>query len=128
MSSRRVLIIDDWEDGAQTLAALLQSAGYETRIATAGAKGLEIAASDSPDAVILDLDLPDMSGYEVCRRLRARPGGGRLLIIALTGWTRHSDRVAASEAGCDHYVVKPASLDTLDTLLKRAERRRGGKK
>ncbi len=127
MSSQRVLIIDDWEDGAQTLAALLQSAGYETRIATGGVTGLALAASDRPDAVILDLDLPDMSGYEVCRRLRARPDGARLLIIALTGWTRHSDRVAASEAGCDHYVVKPASLDTLDALLRRIERRRGAK-
>lgn len=94
MSSQRVLIIDDWEDSAQTLAALLQSAGYETRIATGGVTGLALAASDRPDAVILDLDLPDMSGYEVCRRLRARPDGARLLIIALTGWTRHSDRVA----------------------------------
>lgn len=127
MNPSRVLIIDDSEDAARTLAALLESAGYETRIAGGGVEGLELADSDRPGAVILDLDLPDMSGYEVCRRLRARPFGAQLLIIALTGWTRHSDRVAASEAGCDHYVVKPASLDTLDALLRRVERRRGGK-
>jgi len=127
MNPRRVLIIDNWEDGARTLAALLESAGYETRIASSGLTGLEIADAVLPGAVILDLDLPDMSGYEVCRRLRARPFGARLLIIVLTGWTRHSDRVAASEAGCDHYVVKPASLDTLDALLRRVERRRGGR-
>lgn len=127
MNPRRVLIIDNWEDGARTLAALLESAGYETRIASSGLTGLEIADAVLPGAVILDLDLPDMSGYEVCRRLRARPFGAGLLIIVLTGWTRHSDRVAASEAGCDHYVVKPASLDTLDALLRRVERRRGGR-
>jgi|SRR5690606_10707814 len=124
MSSTRVLIIDGSEDGARTLAALLESAGYETLIASNGSQGLALFESNSPDAVILDPDLPETSGYEICRRLRAQASSARLLIIALTGWTRHSDRVAAYEAGCDHYVLKPASLDTLDTLLKRVERRR----
>src|SRR5690606_1196119 len=126
MSARRVLIIDGSEDGARTLAALLESAGYETRIATCGLTGLACAISDPPDAVILDLDLPDISGYDVCRRLRKQRSCADLLIIAHTGWTRHSDRIAASEAGCDHYVLKPAALDTLDALLRRIERRAGG--
>lgn len=125
MSSRRVLIIDDCEDGRRTLGALLESAGYETRIASNGSQGLELFESSSPDAVILELDLPEISGYEVCRRLRAQAASAPVLIIALTGWTRHSDRVAAFEAGCDHYVLKPASLETLDTLLQGVERRRG---
>src|SRR5690606_39190240 len=125
MSARRVLIIDDFEDGAGALAALLESAGYETRVATRGLVGLDSALSDPPDAVILDLDLPDISGYDVCRRLRSQQSCAGVLIIALTGWTRHSDRIAASEAGCDHYVLKPAALDTLDALLQRRERRGG---
>jgi DNA-binding response OmpR family regulator len=124
VNRRRVLVVDDWQDSAITTAALLAQEGYETRVATCGLDALDLADREPPDAVLLDLGLPDISGYEVCRRLRQRPLYGDLLIIALTAWTRESDRTAAADAGFDYYVLKPASLETLHVLLQGVERRR----
>lgn len=74
MKRRRVLIVDDREDNALSLAAILSSVGYETSVATGGRAALDIVDTERPDAVALDLWLPDLSGYEVCRQLRAQRG------------------------------------------------------
>lgn len=125
MRRRRILVVDDWEDSAITLAALLSASGYETSIATTGLRALDIAEAERPDAVLLDLNLPDQSGFDVCKSLRSKPWAESLLIVALTGWTRQSDRAAAKEAGFDFYIIKPATFDTLEALLQGIERRGG---
>src|SRR5580704_16429411 len=93
MSSMRVLVIDDNEAHAQGLAELLALSGFEAIYATTGKKGLELAVSQSADAVLLDLNLPDMSGYEVCHRLRSEPATANIAIVFHT---------AADSRGVDH--------------------------
>lgn len=114
---RRVLIVDDNRDSATSLAMLLQMAGNTTREAYAGLDALEATREFHPDVVLLDIGLPDLDGYEVCRRLREQSRGLDLLIIALSGWGQADDRRRSKEAGFDHHMVKPVTLDTLMKLL-----------
>ena len=72
-----------------------------------------------PDAVLLDIGLPDMNGYELARRLRALPGGAAMTLIAATGWGQDRDRQRAFEAGCDHHLTKPIDVEGLRELLVR---------
>ncbi|HEX7080946.1 MAG TPA: response regulator [Gammaproteobacteria bacterium] len=123
MERRRILIVDDREDNANALGSLLRLHGYEVFIETDPLVALSVAAEKRPDAVLLDLGLPRLSGYDVCRCIRAEPWGKEMLIIAITGWTRESDRAEARAAGFDHYLVKPAELETVETLLKGEDRR-----
>ena len=115
---RHVLIVDDNEDTAVSLAVLLEGDGYETRTAASGSAALLLASEFQADVLLLDISLPDMSGHEVARRLRADPLKGHLLLIALTGWSQEQDRQTASDAGFDHYLLKPVNYDDLLALLK----------
>jgi CheY-like chemotaxis protein len=114
---RRVLIVDDSEDGAESLAMLLQFGGHQTYKAHDGVSGLEAAARLRPDAVLLDIGLPGLNGYEVCRRIRKEPWGRNLLLVALTGWGQDEDRHRSQEAGFDAHMVKPVDFDVLLKLL-----------
>jgi len=121
--AHRVLVVDDFPDAAQLVCRLLRRAGHLTCTADSGRAALAEAYSFDPSIVILDLDLPDVSGYDVARQLRARPGGRHLYIAALSGWSQPWKRQAALEAGCDDYVIKPASavmihriIDTVEAL------------
>jgi CheY-like chemotaxis protein len=115
-SKLRVLVVDDNEDAAQFLAIYLRMVGHEVRCALDGAQALAVAAELEPDAVVLDIGLPDMNGYEVARRLRATPRPPRLL-VALTGWGAAEDRQLAREAGFDHHLTKPADPTRVQALL-----------
>jgi two-component system phosphate regulon response regulator PhoB len=108
--SRRVLIVDDEPDVSRLLAFSLQAAGFETEEAVNGRAALEVTARIRPDVVILDLMLPDLTGYEVCRRLRADPLLGEAGILILTARGEEIDRIAGFEVGADDYVVKPFSV------------------
>jgi DNA-binding response OmpR family regulator len=123
MDCRRVLVVDDREDNAEALGSLLTLAGYEITIETDGLAVAETAAAIRPHAVLLDLGMPEVTGYDVCRQLRDSDWGRSLLIIAVTGWTRESDRAEARRAGFDYYLLKPVELKTIDTLLKGHDRR-----
>ncbi|MBN1239648.1 MAG: response regulator [Gammaproteobacteria bacterium] len=123
MECRRVLVVDDKEDAASSLAALLETGGYETYTEVDGRAALAAAMMLRPEAVLTDLKLPGLTGCDLCRRIRGEPWGGHVLIMAVTGWSRESDRAAAREAGFDHYLLKPVEFETLDTLLRRVERR-----
>ena len=115
---RRVLVIDDHEDSAESLALWLEREGCRVRTAASGKDGLEAAASFQPDAVILDIGLPDLSGCEVASRLRASPdAAGPALIIALSGYGGVEATETALEAGADHYFLKPVDLTLLRNLL-----------
>jgi signal transduction histidine kinase/ActR/RegA family two-component response regulator len=117
ITSRRVLVVDDNEDAAASLATLLAMIGNETRIAHDGAAALTIADDYRPDVVMLDIGLPHMDGYEVCRALRARPDGRNIFIVALTGWGQQHDRARSRDAGFDAHLVKPADYETLMAVL-----------
>jgi PAS domain S-box-containing protein len=114
---RRILIVDDSEDGAESLALLLQLAGHETDKAYDGLAAVEVAERVRPDAILLDIGLPKINGYEACRRIRSTAWGKDMVIVALTGWGQDEDRHLSLEAGFDAHMVKPVDHDALFEFL-----------
>ena len=114
---RRILVVDDNLDSAETLAMLLEMRGNEVRVAYSGGQAMEEARAFVPGVVLLDIGLPDMSGYDVARALRQEPALAQALLIAQTGWGQEEDRRCSREAGFDYHLVKPIDLDTLLRLL-----------
>jgi DNA-binding response OmpR family regulator len=108
----RVLVVDDVPRNVRLLAAVLTGAGYEVVQAGSGAEAIEAVARDAPDLVLLDIRMPDIDGYEVCRRLRADPAAEFLPIVMVTS-AEGEERVAALEAGADDFVPKPFNNDEL---------------
>jgi CheY-like chemotaxis protein len=113
----RVLVVDDNNDAADSVALLLRHAGHEVRAAYTGHEALDAAMAYRPDAVLLDLGLPEIDGYEVARRLRKKPEFSGVFIIALSGYGQESDRRRSREAGCDAHLVKPAELKKIEEVL-----------
>lgn len=114
---RRILVVDDNRDNATSLVALLELGGHEVRSAYDGTRALEVAEELHPEAVLLDIGLPDLDGHEVCRRLRARPWAASTRVIALTGWGQAEDQRRSKEAGFDVHLVKPVDFDELKRLV-----------
>src|SRR5690606_13152581 len=117
-SSRRVLIVDDNRDSADVLAKLLRSGGNEVTTAYEGWAALAAAERLKPDVVLLDLGMPTIDGYEVCRRIREQEWGRDILLVALTGWGRAEDRERTREAGFDEHLVKPVGLADVESMLR----------
>jgi len=114
----RVLVVDDDVDAANSLAALLQSEGYgDARVAYSGATALALAIEFVPTVLLVDLDLPDMSGYDVARYLSQRPQLQNLRLIALTASSEHPGRELAREAGVERYLIKPVGSADLARLF-----------
>ncbi len=113
----RILVVDDHRDTAESLAMLLRRDGTEIHTAHDGEQAVEAAATLRPDAILLDIGLPKMNGYEACRRIRQRLNGSKVLILALTGWGQEEDRRKSEEAGFDGHLVKPVDHAELDRLL-----------
>ena len=120
-TSRRVLVVDDSEDAADSLALLLEMHGHQTRVAYSGPDALDAARAFEPHAVLLDIGLPGMDGYEVARRLREGEARGAV-IIAVTGYGRAEDRTRALAAGCDYHLTKPVDPDDLEKLMEQSAR------
>jgi PAS domain S-box-containing protein len=114
--SKRVLVVDDNIDTANTLNLLLRSLGHETRVANDGPAALAAAEDFHPDVVLLDIGMSGMNGYEVARRLRSRKEG-RLKIVAITGWGAEADRARSTDAGFDVHLVKPVDEVELRQIL-----------
>jgi len=119
LTMARVLVVDDNRDGADMLSLLLQTWGYETATAYSGMSALEVADTFEPDVVLLDLAMPGMSGVEVARRLRSQPGNRLVHLVALSGYGRTKDKIEASQAGFDCYLLKPVDDETLRAVLER---------
>jgi len=119
IEGRRILIVEDDRDTAESLKLILEANGADVRVATSGPKALATFASFAPEAVLLDIGLPGMDGYEVARRLRAEFPQHQALIVALTGWGRAEDVERARDAGFDEHLVKPVDIDALRRLLSR---------
>ncbi len=113
----RILVVDDNVDSADSLAMLLQTVGHEVQTAHDGPTGLTAALGFHPDAVLLDIGLPKMDGYEVARRMRLAPQLATTPLIALTGYGQESDRQRSREAGFDHHLVKPVDFEKLLGIL-----------
>ncbi len=104
---RRVVIIEDERDVARLLEFNLRGAGFDVTSAGTGGEGLAAVRARSPDVVVLDLMLPDQSGYDVCKQLRADPATADLGVLMLTAKGEAEDRILGLEVGADDYVVKP---------------------
>lgn len=121
---RLVLVVDDEPTIAEVVASYLRRGGYRTITATDGEEALDVAGTERPDLVVLDLMLPRVSGLDVMRRLRGRGGGGPPVIL-LTAKREESDRVTGLRLGADDYVVKPFSprelVARVDAVLRRAD-------
>jgi PAS domain S-box-containing protein len=114
---RRILIVDDNHDAAEWLATLLNLNGHETQIVHDGNEAIKAAEQAPFDAVLLDIGLPRIDGYEVCRRIRAQSWGKDLTLVALTGWGQDEDRQRSIEAGFDTHLVKPVDDEIITRLL-----------
>jgi len=117
VTARRILVADDSVDAAESIGMLLQLRGHEVRLAHTGMQAIEASESYHPDVVLLDISLPDMSGYEVARRLRSAPAAGHPVLVAVTGHDREDDRLKAREAGIDVHLTKPVDPAMLMKLL-----------
>jgi len=115
--SRRVLVVDDNRDSADTLSTLLQVLGCEVAVAYDGEEALAVGREFKPDAVLLDLGMPRLNGFETCECMRREAWGKAICIVAVTGWGQEEDRRRTKEAGFDAHLVKPADPGKLTELL-----------
>jgi len=115
--TRKILILDDNVDAAQTLGALLGLAGHAVTLAHTGRQALDLAQREEFEIAFLDIGLPDMTGYDVARALRALPGGEAMRLVALSGWGAAADRARSREAGIDRHLTKPVTLQALAGAL-----------
>ena len=116
----RVLVVDDNRDAADALASSLALGGHDVRVAYSGGLALDSAREYTPHAVLLDIGLPGMSGYDVARAMRADPVLAGVLLVAVTGWGAPEDRRKAREAGFDHHFVKPVDTHAVERLIRDA--------
>ncbi len=122
---RRVLVVDDNVDAAESTAMLLRMWGHEVRLAHNGPEALRAAEPFRPEVVLLDIGLPGMSGYEVARRLREQPGSRDAVLIAVTGYGHEDDRRTSAGAGIDYHLTKPVDPEVLEPLLAQPRRPQG---
>jgi DNA-binding response OmpR family regulator len=121
LKGSRILVVEDDPDMAMGLRDNLQFEGYAVTVASSGEKGLEAAGSDRPHLILLDVMLPGIDGFEVCRRLRAR--GVKCPILMLTARGQEIDKVRGLELGADDYITKPFGVRELLARIKAALRR-----
>jgi CheY-like chemotaxis protein len=115
--SLNILIVDDIVEVAQTVGWMLEEMGHDYRLIHDGREALAAARDYNPDVILLDIGLPVMDGYEVCRAFRQDPRFTHTVIVAQTGWGQTRDKVEAAAAGFDHHLVKPVTYDALEQLL-----------
>lgn len=114
---RRILVADDFPQAAETLAGLLRQEGYEVQIAQDGLEAFQAAERSHPDAIVLDLAMPELNGYDAARKIREQPWGKQVMLIALTGWGQQRDRHRTKEAGFDAHLTKPVKYEAILELL-----------
>jgi CheY-like chemotaxis protein len=120
LKHRRALVVDDNRDSADSLAMLLRLMGGEVRVMYGGHDALEGLASYAPVVMFVDIGMPEVDGYAVARRVRRHPTCNGILLIALTGWGQETDRRRSEAAGFDYHIVKPASMDAIEHVLRTA--------
>ncbi|AVR95631.1 ATP-binding response regulator [Pseudoduganella armeniaca] len=113
----RILVVDDNQDSAEIVCALLQFAGHEVHMAHNGANAIEAALRLAPDVIFLDIGLPDMSGVEVAEKMRSYPQLQKTILVALTGYGQDKDRAGAMAAGFNRHLTKPVNMETLNETV-----------
>jgi len=116
---KSILIAEDHRDLAEMFRLALEPLDVHVRVALDGRSALSQAREHLPDLALLDIGLPEMDGFEVCRQLRALPGGRDIRIVALTTWATEADRLHGVAAGFDEHWAKPLGLELLQTLVRR---------
>ena len=114
---RRILVVDDQPDTAESIAMLLRLSGHDVQVAHDGASAISAARSSLPELMFLDIGLPGVDGFGVAKQLRAEPALRGLRIIAVTAYGSDDARARAQEAGIDQYLVKPVEPRFLESLL-----------
>jgi CheY-like chemotaxis protein len=114
---RRVLVVDDNLDSVRALAALVADMGHKVEYAINGWAAIDMGQRTPPEIVLLDIGLPGMDGYELCRRMRNNPAFKHSRIIALTAYGKDEDRAKSREAGCEQHLIKPVAAQQLFDLL-----------
>jgi CheY-like chemotaxis protein len=117
LSPRRILVVDDNRDAADSLGMLLRFLGADVQVAHGGHEALDAFEAYQPSVVLLDIGMPGMDGYQVARAIRGRENGAGVPLVALTGWGQEEDRRRSREAGFDHHLIKPADIAALQSLL-----------
>jgi DNA-binding response OmpR family regulator len=115
---KRILVVDDNRDAADSIATFLGLKGYAAQCAYDGLQAVAQADAFKPEVVLLDINMPGQSGYDVARELRDHKRAPRPLIVGVTGSAQESDKVLAKKLGFDHYLTKPVVLEELLALLR----------
>lgn len=119
--SRRVLVVEDNPVNLELITEVLEQEGCQVLTTHSAEAGLRLAVAERPDLILMDLQLPDMTGYEATRQFKANPATAAIPVLALTAFAMEGDDLKAREAGCDAYLTKPLNLrvfrDTLRRLL-----------
>jgi len=126
MTRGRILYVEDNFDNRILIKRVLEVEGYTVIEADCGRAGLELALSARPDLILVDINLPDIDGYEITRRLRQTDGFDQVPIVALTANALEGDRQKALNAGCDGYISKPVDIDTLPMQVESFMNHRAG--
>ena len=121
----RILVVDDNQDSAMSLAMMLSIMGHDTRTANDGESAVTTAESFLPEVVLLDIGLPKLNGYEVAQHIRANTWGHSMYLIAVTGWGQEEDRQRSSEVGLNAHMVKPVEPGALEQLLSELRAKQG---
>jgi CheY-like chemotaxis protein len=114
---KRVLIVEDNIDAVRSLAFLVRDMGHFVEYAINGYVAIDIARRFMPDIVLLDLGLPGMDGFDVCRKIKSAPGLARTRVIAITGYAQDEYRMRSRAAGCEMHLIKPVPTGVLEQLL-----------
>lgn len=121
MKGLQIVVVDDNRDAADSLAMLLEFDGHHVRTAYDGTAGLRLALEQVPHVLLLDIGLPQLSGYGIARRIRQDSRTSNILLIAISGWGQDRDKQEAAAAGFDHHFTKPVDFDMLQTALRGVE-------
>ncbi len=121
----RVMIVEDNEALAQTTGWLIEMLGYDYKLASGGPQALAEVEAYRPDVMMIDLGLPGMNGYDLCRALRVMPSLADTVFIAQTGWGEAEHRRMSAEAGFQHHLVKPVYLEALEDMLGQVAKAKG---
>ena len=113
----RIVVADDNRDGAASLTRVLADSGHEVMTAYSGEEAVALCERERPQVVVLDIGMPDLTGYEVAERIRATDWGQGILLLAITGWGHEQDKARAHAAGFDHHLTKPAEPDEIGRLI-----------
>jgi CheY-like chemotaxis protein len=120
----RILVVDDNEACAKTTMWTMEMLGHTAQVAFDGPTAIALAKSFHPDVVILDIGMPEMNGYEICRAMRKKSAFKNTIFVAHTGWGGKEHKERSKEAGFGYHLVKPAGIEALKNILSTLDKRR----